>query len=234
MPANSKAGDQLSSDQKTALRWDQQADHAARTQLYPAPDADRDTDMQDLWLETLHSERQQKRPGLCGPCPDLDSSIFILRLLVMGAMLRAVLDRRNLILGIHFDNHGKLLEKAYLLRAIGVSLEITDCYAGLDCSRIFAGLDHCLSGACALATIGTFTEHSTFLKLLDGALILLDSGASPRRADQQCAGGTRLFKRPADVGVNADCNSDQLCPFPFYAAHVDNLRRPYSTIAGRG
>ena len=99
MPANSKAGDQLSSDQKTALRWDQQADHAARTQLYPAPDADRDTDMQDLWLETLHSERQQKRPGLCGPCPDLDSSIFILRLLVMGAMLRAVLDRRNFSVG---------------------------------------------------------------------------------------------------------------------------------------
>ncbi|HBS39169.1 MAG TPA: hypothetical protein DEA75_12300 [Rhodobacteraceae bacterium] len=53
MPANSKAGDQLSDDQKTALRWDQQADHLARTQLDPAPDADRDADMQDLWLETL-------------------------------------------------------------------------------------------------------------------------------------------------------------------------------------
>ena len=175
----------------------------------------------------------KKGRGFVAPALIWTAAFFILRLLVMGAMSRAVLDRRNLILGIHFDNHAKLLEKAYLLRAIGVSLEITDCYAGLDCSRIFAGLDHCLSGACALATIGTFTEHSTFLKLLDGALILLDSGASPRRADQQCAGGTRLFKRPADVGVNADCNSDQLCPFPFYAAHVDNLRQPYSTIAGR-
>jgi spermidine/putrescine transport system substrate-binding protein len=53
MSANSKAGDQLSGDQKTALRWDQQADHLARTQLDPAPDTDRDADMQDLWLETL-------------------------------------------------------------------------------------------------------------------------------------------------------------------------------------
>ena len=233
MPANSKAGDQLSSDQKTRCAG------TNRRITPPVHNCTRHPMRIVMRICRIYGSKhcnrecQQKRPGLCGPCPDLDSSIFILRLLVMGAMLRAVLDRRNLILGIHFDNHTKLLEKAYLLRAIGVSLEITDCYAGLDCSRIFAGLDHCLSGACALATIGTFTEHSTFLKLLDGALILLDSGASPRRADQQCAGGTRLFKRPADVGVNADCNSDQLCPFPFYAAHVDNLRRPYSTIAGR-
>jgi spermidine/putrescine transport system substrate-binding protein len=69
MPANSKAGDQLSGDQKTALRWDQQADHAARTQLYPAPDADRDADMQDLWLETLQQRVSAKKAGALWPLP---------------------------------------------------------------------------------------------------------------------------------------------------------------------
>jgi spermidine/putrescine transport system substrate-binding protein len=51
MPANAKAGDVLSDDQKAILRWDSQADYLARTQLYPAPDADLDVEMQDLWLE---------------------------------------------------------------------------------------------------------------------------------------------------------------------------------------
>ncbi len=53
MPANAKAGDLLTADQKAVLRWDQQPDYLARTQLYPAPDADLDAEMQDLWLETL-------------------------------------------------------------------------------------------------------------------------------------------------------------------------------------
>lgn len=53
MPANAKAGDVLTDDQKSVLRWDQQPDYLALTQLYPAPDADLDIDMQDLWLETL-------------------------------------------------------------------------------------------------------------------------------------------------------------------------------------
>ncbi|MDU8945968.1 ABC transporter substrate-binding protein [Ovoidimarina sediminis] len=53
MPANAKAGDVLSDEQKSILRWDEQADYLARTQLYPAPDADLDIEMQDLWLETL-------------------------------------------------------------------------------------------------------------------------------------------------------------------------------------
>ena len=53
MPANAKAGDVLSDDQKAILRWDNQTDYLARTQLYPAPDADLDIEMQDLWLETL-------------------------------------------------------------------------------------------------------------------------------------------------------------------------------------
>ncbi len=53
MPANAKAGEVLSDDQKAILRWDQQPDYLALTQLYPAPDADLDIEMQDLWLETL-------------------------------------------------------------------------------------------------------------------------------------------------------------------------------------
>ncbi len=53
MPANAKAGEILNDDQKAILRWDQQPDYLARTQLYPAPDADLDAEMQDLWLETL-------------------------------------------------------------------------------------------------------------------------------------------------------------------------------------
>ncbi len=53
MPANAKAGDHLTDAQKAVLRWDDQADYLARTQLYPAPDGDLDAAMQDLWLETL-------------------------------------------------------------------------------------------------------------------------------------------------------------------------------------
>ncbi|WP_298836711.1 extracellular solute-binding protein [uncultured Roseobacter sp.] len=53
MPANARAGDYLSDDQKAVLRWDQQQDYLARTQLYPAPDTDLDIEMQDLWLDTL-------------------------------------------------------------------------------------------------------------------------------------------------------------------------------------
>jgi spermidine/putrescine transport system substrate-binding protein len=53
MPANASAGDVLTDDQKAVLRWDQQPDYLARTQLYPAPDDALDSDMQDLWLNTL-------------------------------------------------------------------------------------------------------------------------------------------------------------------------------------
>lgn len=53
MPANSKAGDVLTDDQKSVLRWDNQAEYLSLTQLYPAPDADLDVEIQDLWLETL-------------------------------------------------------------------------------------------------------------------------------------------------------------------------------------
>ena len=53
MPANMKAGDVLTPDQKAVLRWDQQPDYLARAQLYPVPSAELDTKMQDLWTEML-------------------------------------------------------------------------------------------------------------------------------------------------------------------------------------
>ncbi|WP_300034589.1 extracellular solute-binding protein [uncultured Roseobacter sp.] len=53
MPANAKAGEFLTDAQKNTLRWDEQPDYLARTQLYPAPDTDLDIEMQDLWLDTL-------------------------------------------------------------------------------------------------------------------------------------------------------------------------------------
>jgi spermidine/putrescine transport system substrate-binding protein len=53
MPANAKAGDALTPDQKAVLRWDEQPDFLARAQLYPIPDAALDTARQDLWTEML-------------------------------------------------------------------------------------------------------------------------------------------------------------------------------------
>ncbi len=53
MPANSKAGDQLNDQQKTALRWDRQPEYLKNTQLYPVADADLDAAMQDVWTEML-------------------------------------------------------------------------------------------------------------------------------------------------------------------------------------
>ena len=55
MPANAKAGDALSVEQKAVLRWDMQADYLARSQLYPVPDAALDTAMQDLWTQMLQN-----------------------------------------------------------------------------------------------------------------------------------------------------------------------------------
>jgi spermidine/putrescine transport system substrate-binding protein len=53
MPANSAAGAELTDEQKAALRWDDQAAYLARSQLYPAPDAELDAAMQDIWTEML-------------------------------------------------------------------------------------------------------------------------------------------------------------------------------------
>lgn len=53
MPANRKAGDVLTPEQKAVLRWDRQPEYLARAQLYPVPDAALDAQMQDLWTRML-------------------------------------------------------------------------------------------------------------------------------------------------------------------------------------
>lgn len=53
MPANQKAGEHLTDAQKDVLRWDEQDEYLKRAQLYPAPDAALDGQMQDVWLEML-------------------------------------------------------------------------------------------------------------------------------------------------------------------------------------
>ncbi len=53
MPANRLAGEHLTEEQKAVLRWDEQEAYLARAQLCPAPDAELDAQMQDLWLEVL-------------------------------------------------------------------------------------------------------------------------------------------------------------------------------------
>jgi spermidine/putrescine transport system substrate-binding protein len=53
MPANKAAGEFLTAEQKAALRWDDQAGYLARAQLYPAPDAELDQAMQDVWTRFL-------------------------------------------------------------------------------------------------------------------------------------------------------------------------------------
>jgi spermidine/putrescine transport system substrate-binding protein len=53
MPANTKAGEVLTPEQKAVLRWDEQTEFLARSQLYPIPDAALDTAMQDLWTAML-------------------------------------------------------------------------------------------------------------------------------------------------------------------------------------
>ena len=53
MPANSKAGANLTDAQKRALRWDDQQAYLANSQLYPAPSAELDGKMQEVWTEFL-------------------------------------------------------------------------------------------------------------------------------------------------------------------------------------
>lgn len=54
MPANKKAA--LSDEQKKTLRFDEQPAFLARAQPYPAPSADLDKKMQDLWTEMLQAQ----------------------------------------------------------------------------------------------------------------------------------------------------------------------------------
>ena len=53
MPANRQAATYLTDAQRSALRWDDQWDYLARSQLYPAPSSDLDAKMQDIWTEML-------------------------------------------------------------------------------------------------------------------------------------------------------------------------------------
>jgi len=53
MPANAKAGDILTDAQKTALRWNDQAEYLKNSQLYPVPSPELDQKMQDAWTDML-------------------------------------------------------------------------------------------------------------------------------------------------------------------------------------
>ena len=53
MPANKKAGANLSAEQKAALRWDEQEEFLAKSYRYFIPDADLDAEMLDVWTEFL-------------------------------------------------------------------------------------------------------------------------------------------------------------------------------------
>ena len=53
MPANRKAGDALTAEQKQALRWDEQATFLKNSHRYFIPDADLDAKMLDTWTEFL-------------------------------------------------------------------------------------------------------------------------------------------------------------------------------------
>jgi spermidine/putrescine transport system substrate-binding protein len=54
MPASQKAA--LNDEQRNILRFDQQKEFLARAQPYPAPDADLDKKMQDVWTEMLQAK----------------------------------------------------------------------------------------------------------------------------------------------------------------------------------
>ncbi|BCH34232.1 ABC transporter substrate-binding protein [Mesorhizobium sp. L-8-10] len=54
MPSNTKAA--LTDEQKQTLRFDEQPAFLARAQPYPAPDADLDKKLQDLWTEMLQAQ----------------------------------------------------------------------------------------------------------------------------------------------------------------------------------
>jgi spermidine/putrescine transport system permease protein len=63
--------------------------------------------------------------GFVAPALLWIAAFFVIPFVVMGAMSLATLERRTLIWGFHLDNYIDLFSKAYLLKAILVSLEIT-------------------------------------------------------------------------------------------------------------
>ena len=50
-PANTKAGELLSDEQKRALRWDEQPEYLQRAQLYPEPGGELEEQMEDAWIQ---------------------------------------------------------------------------------------------------------------------------------------------------------------------------------------
>ena len=54
MPANKNAA--LTADEKKILRYEEQSQFLARSQAYPAPNADLDKKFQDLWTEVLQAQ----------------------------------------------------------------------------------------------------------------------------------------------------------------------------------
>lgn len=63
--------------------------------------------------------------GLVAPALIWTIAFFLVPFVVMGAMSLATLDGRTLVWGLSFANYAELAEKAYLWRAVVVSLEIT-------------------------------------------------------------------------------------------------------------
>ncbi len=63
--------------------------------------------------------------GFTAPALLWTLAFFIVPFLVMGAMSLATLDGRTLVWGIRFDNYAELAGKAYLWRAVVISVEIT-------------------------------------------------------------------------------------------------------------
>ncbi|SLN31972.1 Putrescine transport system permease protein PotH [Roseivivax jejudonensis] len=63
--------------------------------------------------------------GFAAPALVWTAAFFVVPFVVMAAMSLATLDGRTLIWGLHPDNYLELASKAYLARAIVVSLEIT-------------------------------------------------------------------------------------------------------------
>ena len=63
--------------------------------------------------------------GFVAPALIWTVAFFVLPFLVMGAMSLATLEGRTVVWGLSFANYAELAEKAYLWRAILVSLEIT-------------------------------------------------------------------------------------------------------------
>mgnify|MGYP000751807909 FL=1 len=63
--------------------------------------------------------------GLAAPALLWTVAFFVVPFVVMGAMSLATLDGRTLVWGLSLSNYAEIAEKAYIWRAILVSLEIT-------------------------------------------------------------------------------------------------------------